>query len=142
MLVCLVGQVPGSTSAGAVSAAAAPPICGSGNPRQSLVGGGKSREELWEVFTARPGTMHITSAPCPELSQMTTPNCKGGWRTQSSHMLERKKKMIQWTASQYLPPSSAAEFHLSTAETRILCFGSEFPGGGKVSKPWIIYMTW
>lgn len=138
---CLVGQAPGSTSAGGVSAAA-PPICGSGNPCQSLVGGRKNREKQWEVLTARPGTMHITSAPCPELGQMTTPHCKGAWRLRSSHMLKRKKKMLQWTASRYLPPSSAAEFHLSTAETRILFLGSEFPGRGKVSKSWIIYTTW
>lgn len=88
---CLVGQAPGSTSAGGVSAAA-PPICGSGNPCQSLVGGRKNREKQWEVLTARPGTMHITSAPCPELGQMTTPHCKGAWRLRSSHMLKRKKK--------------------------------------------------
>lgn len=139
---CLVGQAPGSTSAGGVSAAA-PPICGSGNPCQSLVGGRKNREKPWEVLTARPGTMHITSAPCPELGQMTTPHCKGAWRLRSSHMLKRKKKkMLQWTASRYLPPSSAAEFHLSTAETRILFLGSEFPGWGKVSKSRIIYTTW
>lgn len=59
-----------------------------------------------------------------------------------SHAQKKKKKMLQWTASRYLPPSSAAEFHLSTAETRILFLGSEFPGRGKVSKSRIIYTTW